>query len=119
MEKAFQIGTLSKRAQALIIYSTNYLRFEDYIDELAIDLIKKSFKGNVILDLLLSNGIAKNRFIEVPFDGQRFQLKSLKILKDVDEDIKNASLRFYISHQDILNNGVLNKAQKFLIKKGL
>jgi hypothetical protein len=117
LEKAFEIGSLNKRKKQAIVYSTNYLRMEEYMNEVALFLKEKSFRGKVIFDLLLSNGNSFNRFIEVFFNGDNFDSKTIKVINNIDDNIINKSLDFYNSHLSLLENSVLSKAQKFLIKK--
>ncbi len=117
MEQPFEIGSLDKRKKQAIIYSTNYLRLEEYVNEVAFLLKEKSFKGKVIFDLLLSNGNSFNRYIEMLFDGDNFEIKTTRIINDIDDNIINNSLDFYSSHESYLDNSVLSKSQKFLIKK--
>lgn len=117
LEKAFEIGSLNKRKKQAIVYSTNYLRLDDYINDVAFLLKEKSFKGKVIFDLLLSNGNSFNRFIEMLFNGDAFEIKTTKVINDIDDTIINNSLDFYSSHASYLEDSVLSKSQKFLVKK--
>lgn len=116
MGKPFEIGYLDKQAQTATVYSTNYLRLDEYLEELTIQLKEKTFKGNVMFDLLLSNGMSTNRFVELVFDGQEFDKKSFKIIK-ANTEIINNSFDFYNEHTNLLDNGILTKPQKFQVKK--
>lgn len=51
-------------------------------NNLLLSLLKSySFKGNVVFDLLITNGLkANNRFISCYFNGSYFDWKSIKVL---------------------------------------
>ena|GEM_PF-1217708 len=116
METPFEIGIVDKKKKQAFVYSTNYLRLEEYINDVALLLRVKSFKGKVVFDLLLSNGSAFNRFIEVFFDGSNFEIRTSKVF-DANENILNNSLEFYNSHISYLDDSILTRAEKFLIKR--
>lgn len=65
-------------------------------DELLISLLKShDYKGVVLFDLLMSNGLdAHNRFIECYFDGESFKRK------DIKKDIKVVSVKRVDIHNE-------------------
>jgi len=77
-----------------------------------INIIKKlkeiSFKGDVIVDMLLKNGNISTRFLSIFFDGEKFKTNKAKILKD-----KNILLsleeNFYKKHPELLSNSILSR----------
>ncbi|MCL6446048.1 MAG: type II toxin-antitoxin system RnlB family antitoxin [Alicyclobacillus sp.] len=90
----------------------------DSLGEISNDLNGK-FHGRVLFDLLLSNGNASNRFLEAEFDGKKFDFRSFKIAGTVDDTIKKLASGFYKEHSDFLDDSILPRHQKFLIKKGV
>ena len=81
------------------------------------DLREIGAKGKILFDLLLSHGNTPDRFFEAIFDGDEISEDSLKSIESISKKIKEISLDFYHSQQGFLENSVLSKAQKFLIKK--
>jgi len=75
-------------------------------------------KGKILFDLLLSHGNNPDRFYEASFDGEKINEESLKAAKSISKTIKRLSMGFYQEQNGFLENSVLSKAQKFLIKKG-
>lgn len=115
--KNYEIQKLNYDDYPYVVYSTSYVNpIEDigYIEE----ELKLLFKGKVIFDLLLSNGISSNRFVEAEFDGDKFKYTSFKALNNVDTGIVKESSDFYRKHSALLENSVLPNAHQFLIKKG-
>lgn len=100
-----------------VIYSTSYINPIEDLNNIEEDL-KWNFKGKVIFDLLLSNGVSSNRFIEAEFDGDKFNYNSFKSLKDVDTLVVQKSSDFYQRNLSLLKNSVLPKSHQFLIEKG-
>ncbi|MGO4348141.1 type II toxin-antitoxin system RnlB family antitoxin [Paenibacillus sp. MCAF9] len=100
-----------------IIFSTSYMSPIDDIICIEHDL-QSQYKGKVLFDLLLSNGVSSNRFVEAEFNGEHFDYSSFKTLRSVCIAIKKESTEFYKNHTDFLENSTLPNAYQYLIKKG-
>ncbi|MFC0876039.1 type II toxin-antitoxin system RnlB family antitoxin [Saccharicrinis sp. FJH2] len=116
MNRLFHISEYLDSFKSQLVFSTSYLSLENYLYDLATILHKRKYKGNVIIDLLLSNGKAKNRYIQIYFDGANFKIDLAKILRP-NKELKEKSLNFYANNSEFLYNSVLNKSQVYLIKK--
>ena len=81
------------------------------------DLKQIGIKGKILFDLLLSHGNTPDRFFEASFDGVEINEDSLKSIRSISGKIRKISSDFYHSQQNDLENSVLSKAQKFLVKK--
>ena len=85
-----------------ILYSTS---FESTVnDKKSIVKVLKgqnSFKGYVIVDLLLSKGNNFNRFVELYLENGI--IKKINIQKEITIDIKNASFKFYYQNKELLD----------------
>lgn len=85
-----------------IFYSTS---FESTINDtksiLRVFKEQNSFKGYVIVDLLLSKGNNFNRFVELYLENG--VIKKVNIQKEISLDIKNASFKFYYQNKELLN----------------
>lgn len=81
------------------------------------DLKRIGIKGKILFDLLLSHGNTSDRFFEAVFNGQVINEETLKRLESISGNIRKLSLDFYNSQQDLVENSVLTRAQKFLVKK--
>ncbi|MDF2546107.1 MAG: hypothetical protein K0R93_1005 [Anaerosolibacter sp.] len=115
--KAFQIEKVNDTEYSVIVMSTSYINPIDEIEDIE-EYLRKNFKGKVLFDMLLKNGISSNRFIEAIFDGEKFDLQSFRALSKVDDRIREFAANFYRCHEEFLNNSTLPKAYQFLIKKG-
>jgi len=102
-----------------IVFSTSYMNPMDQKDEIEKDLREIGVKGRILFDLLLSHGNTPDRFFEAIFDGAKISEDSLKSIELLSEKIKGISSDFYHSQQDCIENSVLSKVEKFLIRKGL
>ncbi|MDO9304702.1 MAG: type II toxin-antitoxin system RnlB family antitoxin [Sulfuricurvum sp.] len=101
-----------------MIYSTSEHNPTDCISKIEKELIKKSYKGNVFFDLLLSNGNNFNRYLKAYFDGNNFQKDSYVIIAEPQIELKKKSVEFYQRNIELLENSILSKPIKFMIKKG-
>lgn len=100
-----------------IVYSVSYISPIEELPDIAEEL-KNHFQGKVLFDLLLSNGVSSNRFLEAEFDGSAFNYSSFKSLSNVNDLVKKGSSIFYQSNVEFLENSVLPNAHQFLVKKG-
>jgi hypothetical protein len=116
--KNFELCDIDDKNKLALVYSLNYLRLEEYQDDVALSLRAADFIGWVRFDLLLSNGYAFNRYVELYFDGVNFDTKTTRVYQAKETDIIS-SLNFYSApgNLDYLENSILSKSQKFLIKK--
>jgi len=101
-----------------MIFSVSEYNPTDYISTIEQDLIQKSYLGNVVFDLLLTNGNNFNRYLKAYFDGDRFNRDSYKIIDDPQHQLKKRSVDFYQKNITFLENSILSKPIKFMIKKG-
>lgn len=114
----YVIQTNSESAEyGFIIYSVSYVSPIQNLKAVGKELRYVKFQGKVLFDLLLSNGLASNRFIEVEFTGFNFKYDSFKIV-EVSEEQREQSARFYKHNEALLERGILPDAVQFLIKKG-
>ena len=100
-----------------IVFATSYINPMDQKDALEEDLMRIGIKGKVLFDLLLSHGNNQDRYFEAFFNGEKISEESLKSTESISKKIKEISLDFYHSQQHFLENSVLSKSQKFLIRK--
>lgn len=118
MAQSFYVEKINLESYNIIILSTNSMRIHDYLFDVVKELKKLRFKGNVLFDLLLSNGPSlAGRFFSAFFDGKKFDLSSFKNIKEVETDVEKMSNSFYSTRLDLIDNSVLTKPQKFILKK--
>lgn len=70
-----------------------------------------SYRGNVMVDMLLKNGNISTRFLSIFFDGQKFKTNKAKVIKD-----KNILLtledNFYKKNPQLIENSILSREEK-------
>lgn len=88
-------------------------------NELLLSLLKShSYKGVVLFDLLMSNGLnAHNRFIECYFNGELFNWKDIKIVSVNRVDIHNEYYRNKNTFNLKRDAGILTKEEVSKILK--
>ena len=102
--------------QEVLVLSTSYVSPLGSLPIIEQEL--EGHQGEVLFDLLLSNGFASNRFLVAQFDGNKFDVNSFKAVESISPSIKEKAGEFYREHPEYLENSILPTAQKFLIKKG-
>ncbi len=115
--KNFEIQKLHNSVYPYLILATSYVNPLSNLDDIE-SVLKPEDAGKVIFDLLLANGVSSNRYMEAEFDGDRFDFTSFRPLEEVDTHIKEQSGEFYRKNEDLLDNSVLPRSHRFLLKKG-
>jgi hypothetical protein len=118
MNSQFKLQQTNIKNYEFVILSVDYARIDEYLDDIANNLKGFSYKGKMLFDLVMSNGLS-DRFYEAYFDGQRFDNKSFIKLTEIPCSIIEISNNFYRDNLFLLDNSVLTKPQKFLFKKSL
>jgi len=86
---------------------------------LEIELRETKFKGDVVFDLLFTNGLCENRFIEISFNGNSFNKQSFKVTK-IDKELRTFQNHYFSSRPKLLEKSVLSTDEiHCFIKKNL
>lgn len=121
MAKSFHIEKIKLEKFDIMILSKDSLRIHDYLFDVVEELKKICFKGDVLFDLLLSNGPSLDgRFFSAFFDGENFDIsgfKNIQIVEGFDSELEKISNCFYATHLNLIEDSILTKTQKFLLKK--
>lgn len=99
-----------------LVLSTNYLTPGEYLEELSEVLQRDSYVGQVLFDLLVTNG-PKDRYYKAFFNGTNFELESFK-KSDVKEFVIEIANNFFKENYSLIENSTMNDFYKYLIKKG-
>ena len=118
MVKNFHISKTRSKEFPYIVYSLDYSRLDDYIFDVSDFLKSKSYKGVVLFDLLLANGLS-DRFYSITFNGNTFDFKSIKHINDISENLIITINSYYSKNRNILNDGILNNSEHYLFSKEL
>ena len=117
MSNQFELASTNLSTYPFISLSVDYSRLDEYLNAIAEKLRESQYKGKIIFDLLISNGLSSDRFYEAYFDGYKFDLKSFVKKTDVPPSIIDISNNFYNNNLQFLENSVLTKPQKYMFKK--
>ncbi|HGF5167800.1 type II toxin-antitoxin system RnlB family antitoxin [Vibrio parahaemolyticus] len=119
MGKHYKLLKLNDYKYTYVSMSTDFSRPDDYMSELEGELQAFEYKGKVVFDLLLSNGL-KDRYFSAEFDGRRFVVSTFRTMTSICSEILGMSSAFYKDNYDLVSkNSILSKPQKFLVKKGM
>ena len=96
-----------------VIYALSYNNPLDDINNISSSLRKKRTSPSYVLfDLLLSNGVNFNRFVEGYFNGQIISFDSLSIVELHDHCQIERINAYYQKNPAVLNEGVLSASEK-------
>jgi len=116
-EYFFHIHKYTTSRLSAVVYSIGFDSPMNHLQTIEGELYRSGIQGEIVFDLLLSNGNTTDRFYSAFFDGEKLIEESIKKVLTPSSTIQKESLSFYHSKTKYLKNSVLNKAQRFLIKK--
>ena len=118
MNQLFEIITINQ--STTIVVSKTYLGLGIFISELEEELSQRKFKGEIVFDLLLSNGInSKNRFMHSCCNGKTIFEPELLNPIEISSDCKYYINSFYKLNPGILSKGILRKKEIETLEKSL
>lgn len=115
--KSYAILNLPKEFKYAIV-ALSYVNPFDEIEEIEKELSDKNFNGEIIFDLLLCNGLNKNRYIKIYFDGNHLDIDSISIMHDISINTRKIITNFIQINDLLLGCHVLPSSHSYLIKSG-
>ncbi|WP_179413427.1 type II toxin-antitoxin system RnlB family antitoxin [Mucilaginibacter sp. E4BP6] len=94
-------------------------RFDCLLPFVNEELKAKKFQGQIVFDLLLSNGNTNRRYFQSIFNGEKVDIANLSRLEHVPDEFIQISNKYLREHQQILNYGILSNAEINRIKNTL
>lgn len=103
------------------VMSTCYKSPIGFLFEIQEQLKNEGFRGCVLVDALLSNGFASNRFMSMNFDGKAFEKATIRVIdkKDIPVNMLRMAYEFYFAHPEYVEQSSLSDVQKQQLKTGL
>lgn len=117
MLKRFELAHIDHTAYQCVSLSLCSEGIDYFYEDLESELKRINSKGRILFDLLLSNGYKSDRFVSLYFDGEKFDLSTYEVEKNIEKKIENYCSNYFIEHHFLLENSVLTKPQRFIFKK--
>lgn len=93
----------------MFVQSISYANPINELKDIANELQLFRYEGEVIFDLLLTNGNTSNRFLISKFTKRKFVMKSFK-KTNIGTDIKREIILYYKNHVEYLSNSILSSS---------
>ena len=113
----FEVLALHNGPYDFLVIATSYENPLGSLKEIEKELNVK--KAKLLFDLTLINGIKKNRYITCDYEEGENYLLSCSLVENINEHIKSLSNKYFIQHEEIVQNSILPNSLKFLIKSGM
>lgn len=114
IKELYHIERISE--QVVIIFCTTYINPISYLPIIERELSKINFNGQIIFDLLLSNGYSSNRFVKADVCNSKVNRREMSVINSsiLDESIVSKIYEFYKSHPYIVErNNILLDEEKY------
>ncbi len=106
---------IGKKKEYALVIGTSYESPLSALPRIEEELRSMNYNGNVVFDLLLSNGKASNRFVRLNFNRNSFDHNSFQVVYKVGNDLQEISRSFFRKNKELLNRGVLTDQERFSI----
>ncbi|AWC81882.1 hypothetical protein C3R43_24135 [Serratia marcescens] len=121
MTKMFEIRRFYDKKYQIIVVATSYNNPLSCLNIVAQRLEDEAFRGDVLFDLLCSNGFESNRFASINFDGKSFSKDTFSILDEhnLPSDLVKKQNTFISEHADFLSNSILTSIEVSRLTVGM
>lgn len=117
--KRFVIIQSSSKEFPVVVMSTGINLPQDHLEDVAEELRQRRVCGDVVFDLLTSNGSRAKRFFATGFDGSGFMPRPR--FKEVDPtvEVREATARYLCGHLGEFDLSLLTPAMRFAATRGI
>ncbi len=115
MKDLYELIKLDNEPYDYLIIAKTYVNPLSVLDEIAgeIDGNNERF----LFDLTLINGMNSNRYIKGDCVNGTFLRNSFMVVNDIDKKIKERTQTFFLENKNLVDNSVVPKSLKFLLKE--
>jgi len=117
MKDNFEILKLNNETYDFLIIATSYENPLSFMKEIEEELQVQ--KANLLFDLILINGVKKNRYIKCEYEAERNHLLSCSIVEDINDTIKKISQSYFAKNEELVQKSVIPNSLKYLLKSGM
>ncbi|RYM59473.1 hypothetical protein BSQ98_21155 [Serratia liquefaciens] len=117
----FEIRRFYDKKYQMIVVATGYSNPLSCLSAVAKRLESEAFKGDVLFDLLCSNGFESNRFASISFDGKSFARNTFSVIDEhnLPNELVKKQNTFLSEHSDFLSNSVLSRNEVSRLTAGI
>ncbi|MGG3915797.1 type II toxin-antitoxin system RnlB family antitoxin [Rossellomorea vietnamensis] len=112
--KRYHILDLNSDSRKVVV-ATSYVSPLSQVYAIAFELKSIGYKGEVIFDLVLSNGFSSNRFLKTDFDGEHLNIGGIEVLPKLKSNILNELYTFFYQHPQYIKASSLPEPQKYAL----
>ncbi|MGH0555548.1 type II toxin-antitoxin system RnlB family antitoxin [Bacillus pretiosus] len=98
-----------------VVVATSYVSPLSQVYAIANELKSVDYKGEVIFDLVLSNGFSSNRFLKTDFDGDQLNIGKIEAFSKVKDNILDELYVFFYEHPQFVKASSLPEPQKYVL----
>lgn len=115
--KPFVIRKSPTEKFSAVVIATGVTAPQEDLDQVEASLRRMHVRGQVVFDLLTSNGTQTRRFFSMLFDGEHFPTVRFQRVEG-DEPLRNSTARFFAEHLDEVDLTLLSPALRSAVRQG-
>lgn len=112
--KRYHILDLQSDSRKVVV-ATSYVSPLSQVYAIAHELNSVGYKGEVIFDLVLSNGFSNNRFLKTDFDGDQLNIGKIEVLPKLKSDVLDELYTFFYEKPEYVKASSLPEPQKYVL----
>jgi hypothetical protein len=112
--KRYHILDLKSDSRKVVV-ATSYVSPLSQAYAIAHELKSIGYIGEIIFDLVLSNGFSSNRFLKTDFDGEQLNIGNIKVLSKMKSNILDELYEFFYQHPQFVKASSLPDPQKYVL----
>lgn len=117
--KPYILEYLHNQLYIAVVVGISYESPIMYLEDIEYELKNKEVNGKVLFDMLLHSGNGLDRFFEMNFNGNVFEDDSAKTVRlERLAPIRKKSCEILTTNYEFVEDSILNKQQKQLIRHG-
>lgn len=98
-----------------VVMATSYVSPLSEVFSISDELREINYKGEVIFELVLSNGFSSNRFLRTSFNGEELDIAGIEVLTQIKQNILNEIYTFLSENPQYIKASSLPEPQKYAL----
>lgn len=98
-----------------VVIATSYVSPFSELYSINFELKSLRYKGEVLFDLLLSNGFASNRLLKMNFDGEQLDISKVEVVPKLKSTLLDELYEFFYQHPAYIQASSLPEPQKYVL----
>lgn len=98
-----------------VVIATSYVSPLSEVYSIGSELKSTGYIGEILFDLVLSNGFSSNRFLKTNFDGEQLNIGKVEVVSKLEGNILDEVYVFFYQNPQYVKASSLPEPQKYVL----